>query len=242
MSGHGDAMRTRGTTLLELLIALSLVVAMAALSLPAVMRTLQERNFDAVADAFVHQLRLARAHAQLEGRPVEVGHDRRQGLLEARFFEPAEDEGPEFDADGDDRREAFDGRFDSREDALAIAEGWARRTLGQGVTLSRTPPEPARQRLEEFETFEEDSTPANPLDDDSGSTRDRLVVFMADGTALFSEPLWLSDEAGRVGRVSVNAFTGLPRFERLEDLTEPPESPMSADEQDNEDFEEESDR
>ena len=80
-------MRRSGFSLLELLIALSLILAMAALTLPVVSRTLAARDFESTVDRLTHQLRLARAQAQVSGRAVEVICTPDSGRIEARYFD-----------------------------------------------------------------------------------------------------------------------------------------------------------
>ena len=62
--------------------------------------------------------------------------------------------------------------------------------------------------------------PMAPVGDGPPRQRIRLAVFMPDGSALMGRVMWLSDEHGRVGRIFVNAFTGLPGFERQEDMAD----------------------
>ena len=81
-------MSPRGLTLLELLIALTLLLALGAIALPAMMSRLGERAFDTAADLTINHLLLARAYAQAERSPVEVIYDPSRPHLEARLFEP----------------------------------------------------------------------------------------------------------------------------------------------------------
>ena len=177
--------RRPGVTLLELLIAIALLVALAAIALPSLVTDLDERAFVAAVDATHRQLLLARAHAQATGRSVELVFDARPSRIEARRFDPARlaverDEAGEFDIDldaGDD-------------DDLVIHEGWAYRELPVGVRVTR----PARDGEES----------AGPL---------RLAVYLADGSAIFAPPFWIVDDAGRRRRVTVNPWTGVPDLE-----------------------------
>jgi prepilin-type N-terminal cleavage/methylation domain-containing protein len=86
--------RGRGVTLLELLVALALVLAMLAIAAPVLVDRLGDRAFEHAADAIERQLLLARAHAQSTGRAVEVVHDPSQQTVVAREFDPDEDERP----------------------------------------------------------------------------------------------------------------------------------------------------
>ena len=177
--------RRPGVTLLELLIAIALLVALAAIALPSLLTDLDERAFVAAVDVTHRQLLLARAHAQTTGRSVELVFDARPSRVEARLFDPARlgverDEASEFDVDID----AVD------DDDLVIHESWAYRELPVGVQVTRPAPDGVES--------------AGPV---------RLAVYLADGSALFAPPFWIVDHAGRRRRVTVNPWTGVPNLE-----------------------------
>ncbi|MCZ6835446.1 MAG: prepilin-type N-terminal cleavage/methylation domain-containing protein [Planctomycetota bacterium] len=195
-------MRRSGFSLLELLIALSLILAMAALTMPVVSRTLAARDFDSTVDRLTHQLRLARAQAQVSGRAVEVICTPDSGRIEARYFDAQQ-----FEADvmSDDfaSRESMESNHEGVDsDSTAIPDGWARSIVKGAFKLSTMPPQ-------------SDDDSDSPI----GIETVRLAIFMPDGSAIMSEPIWLRDADGRSGKLSVSRFTGLPRFERAEDLT-----------------------
>ena len=177
--------RRPGVTLLELLVAIALLVALAAIALPSLITDLDERAFVAAVDVTHRQLLLARAHAQATGRSVELVFDARPSRVEARLFDPARlgaerDEVSEFDVDLD----AVD------DDDLVIHESWAYRELPVGVQVTRPTPNGEES--------------AGPL---------RLAVYLAVGSALFAPPFWIVDHAGRRRRVTVNPWTGVPNLE-----------------------------
>lgn len=82
-------MRRHGLTLLELLIAIGLLVALAAIVFPPVMGRYRQHVFDAGADLITTQLVLARSHAQATGTAVEVVCNGRPARVSAREFDPA---------------------------------------------------------------------------------------------------------------------------------------------------------
>jgi hypothetical protein len=43
---------------------------------------------------------------------------------------------------------------------------------------------------------------------------------MPDGSAVLAEPVWIRDEHGRRGRLTVNHWTGLPSFERVMEVVQ----------------------
>ena len=81
-------MSRRSLTLLETLIALTLVLAMAALIVPSMLKSMEERSFEAATDVTKEQLMMARAHAQATGNPVEVTYRPDTSQVQARWFMP----------------------------------------------------------------------------------------------------------------------------------------------------------
>lgn len=206
-------MRTRGLTLFEILLALALLVVMAALALPSVMDSLNERAFIASSDLLKDQLLRARAYAQAEGETVEIRFVATSNLVEARLFRPGRG--------ADMRDDEFPGEaftFDDEDVSdLVIAEGWALRDLPPRIVLSRTPPRVASLSEEELEFLVGLDSDQEEIALDVAQAAIRIAVFLPDGSALLGAPVWLSDEDGRVGRLGVNTFTGLPWFERQKD-------------------------
>lgn len=104
----------RGATLLELLVALALVLAMAALVWPPLIERLDERRFETAMDVAGEHLLLARAHAQATGGSVEVTFVPERHALVARAFAPEAGAG---------------------EPGPIVAEGWSVRELPDGVRI-----------------------------------------------------------------------------------------------------------
>ena len=115
-------MDRRGFTLLELLVVVSLLVAIAAIALPVVVTSLNADAYDTTVEVTKGQLLLARAHAQATGRPVEVLYRNDPPRVEARAFDPET------------------GGLDDDDLGAIIAEGWAYRPLATGVRFTREPP------------------------------------------------------------------------------------------------------
>ena len=216
-------MRRSGMTLLELLIAIGLVVALGALVFPAMMGTHRQRAFDSSVQIVQNQLLLARAHAQATGEPVEVTYYSTPPRVEARMFKPelADDvyrfEGDEGSA-ASFGAESFDIEDDQELEELVIPEGWAYRQLAQGIRITKTLPEVFEDDYgEQFGSFIEpegdfgDRSELLELDQEPRFIR--LAVFLPDGSALLGDPVWVVDEDDRVGRMEVNPWTGLPIFE-----------------------------
>jgi type II secretory pathway pseudopilin PulG len=208
-------MPRRGLTLLELLIAIGLVVALGALVFPTMMGRHRQRTFDSTIEIIRDQLLLARAHAQATGVPVEVMYYSDAPHVEARMFRPERAASRFGDADGSAAMLDFG---EEPDEDLLIPEGWAYRHLAEGVHVTRTPPQ-------EFEDGYDD--PFGSFDDDLGAYFDdasaslvpdqpprtiRLAVFLPDGSALLGEGVWVVDNDGRARRIEVNPWTGLPIF------------------------------
>lgn len=190
-------MKRRGFSFLELLVALAIVLIAAALSIPALMNFANERAFESGADLLVDQLLLARAAAQERGEPVEVVYLQDQRLVLARLFRPGETSSVVNPTPSSDRITLRD------EVPANLTQPWARRAMTGTMVLSRQ--RPRGEPEEPVEPGSADPFDAAPL---------RLVVYLPDGTALMGDDVWLTDDRGRVGRLRVNPWTGLPRYER----------------------------
>jgi len=210
-------MNRRGLTLLEILIAIALLLALGALVFPTMMKSLDERAFESAADVTLHHLLLARAHAQTTGQPIEVRFHADPARLSAQAFEAGLrviDLGEYRDAAAQDRAESdalgldYEAAYVRR-----IAETWANRLLPGRIRFVDQPPGESRAVDLDLELFGEArlASPRAPI---------RLAVFMSDGSALLGDPVWLTDADGRWGRLWVNLWTGLPSFERLADAPE----------------------
>ena len=206
-------MNRRGLTLIELLLAIGLVLIVGALVLPTVFTGLRERSFESAGEVVRNQLLLARAHAQLTRRPVEVVYanapPRRPGVR-ARYF-LVDAPGPAMKrpaggvASGDAGADPFpiDDEWQTNPDQ-EIVEGWADRDLPDGLRLT--------------DRAETDRVVL------------RLAVYMPDGSALLVQSAWIRDDHGRRGKIEVNPWTGLPSFERVasaEDASADEASPES---------------
>ncbi len=116
----------------------------------------------------------------------------------------------------------------SDEQEGAIAEPWASRALGQGISIARRPSAFPFGSVSDASTETGDIRSASAdwsNDGDNETLQDlargqevRLAVFMPDGSALVGDDVFLNDKSGRCGRISINPWSGLPLFERLADL------------------------
>jgi prepilin-type N-terminal cleavage/methylation domain-containing protein len=148
----------RGLTLLELLIVIALLLALGALSLPAIQRTLEDRAFETAVEVTTSQLLLARAHAQVSGEPVEVRYRSPRPNIVAVRFDPSSvivseaadefriDDAAEADETSDSAtRQAIDpwtAMPDEDDEPLELIDaGWSYRDLPDGVWVSLEAPE-----------------------------------------------------------------------------------------------------
>jgi type II secretory pathway pseudopilin PulG len=114
----------------------------------------------------------------------------------------------------------------SEEQDRVIAEPWATRELGSGMCFARKPVGfPYAAEGSGLADADHLTIAASAADDDIETLEDlehgqevRLAVFMPDGSALVGDDVFLNDQGGRCGRLSVNPWSGLPMFVRLADL------------------------
>ncbi len=220
-------MTRRGLTLLELLIALALVVALGAIAFPVLMRTLDERAFEAAGDVTTNHLLLARAYAQERGEPVEVMYRPDPPRVEARLFRPERvtiegDELRDMGAEVEDSPEVpirYEYEMEDEDGEAAIPEGWAITVLPKQMRMTSQLPIDTMiltDGLGEYSPEMEFAEPEFSYEEEQEDLPLRLAVFLPDGSALLGDPAWLSDASGRVGKIVVNPFTGLPYFELVE--------------------------
>ena len=79
--------RARGLTLIEILIVIGLLLALAAIAAPAVVQQLEARAFDVGGDVIRRHLQLARAYAQRNRQAVEVVYEVDTRRMIARPFD-----------------------------------------------------------------------------------------------------------------------------------------------------------
>ncbi len=223
----------RGVTLLELLLAVGLVLALAAMTLPVMFRSLDERSFESAVDSVRNQLLLARAHAQSSRRPVEVRFEPEPPRIVARYFDAEADEAtPLAQQSGVEDLLPLESEPVSEPpgtDALSIVESWSEYYLPERLWMARERPElvPASAGLLPPDARRDEALPSL-----------RLAIYMPDGSALLAVESWLCDEDQRHGRCTINPFTGLALIERVRgELPEEPEEDEGDEEEQTEDEE-----
>jgi len=220
------------STLFELLVALALLAGLAALIMPAMLDSLDERAFEAAADITDDQLMLARAHSQSTGAPVEVVFKPNPPRVVARLLPDENDAGSTFAsalrAPESPTASAIKVRVDDPSADDGIGESWAHQRLEAGVSITTQPPQGLEGDRPASTIDDADGQPSSAaaldrfdaesaVDGDDAIEDDiRLAVFMPDGSALMSDAVWLSDKRGRLCRLAINPWTGMPAFLRMD--------------------------
>ena len=192
---------SRGLTLIEILIALGLVVALAALVLPTLSWLSRFRPLDSACQDVEALCLRARAHAAVNGRPIQIrllGSD-----LEADWLEV---EALSFDdAGGIDAVDAVD-EFDVSSETSDPLPTWSRLRLQDGVRcLARS--SLVSEAADESSAMTDVMSQSSPL----GESIDRttfLVILLPDGTAISRDDLVLVDESGRTRDIMIDELTG----------------------------------
>ncbi|MCP3904422.1 MAG: hypothetical protein GY715_12410 [Planctomycetes bacterium] len=233
--GPASRSKRRALTLLEVLIVIGLLGALFALALPNIVSSLDERAFEAAAEMTTSHLLLARAEAQGSARAIEVRYEPDEPRLEARPFEIDEALVPAADERGSDDAETREVIGASDDGPSILPEAWAYRPLPDGVHLSLNPPETPDEIDPLADAF--DDEPEN--DEPAGAFL--LAVYLPDGSVLLGDEVWIRGAGGRAGRLTVNAWTGLPSFERVtaDDLEREAEEDDDESEEEEEEEEEE---
>ncbi len=209
------APRRRGVSLLEVMVALAIVIATAALVLPWTAGWLGDRELDQAEDQLAMQFLMARAAAREQGRPVEVVVDggengvRSAGSVEARWMSPAVVPG-----DDDASDDAFLGFAGADDTPSAIKATWARFELPRGVRVNLDGEgaagdddrgeSPARDGV----SSGEGATVQRAVENRAGIGSQTLAIFLPDGTAVFAPIFLISTDAGAMRALQVDSVTG----------------------------------
>ncbi|MFM1821877.1 MAG: hypothetical protein RI967_143 [Planctomycetota bacterium] len=235
MTTHRSSLhaRRRGLSLVEILVSVAIVLAVAAVAVPWTAGWLGGRELDQAEDQLSMQLMMARAAAREEGRPVEVVADLegRGQRVRARFLDGLPvDGGGELPGDAgsadDDEFGEFAASDGSGDEAPAIDASWARLELPRGVRLAvgadgfersiRGDGAPAFSTRADRPTLAADAAldrargDADPIDGAAtGGTT--LAIFLPDGTAIVAPIFMLRTDSGRTRAMQVDRATGRPR-------------------------------
>ena len=199
----------RGLSILEILVAVGIVLAVAAVAVPWTLGWLGSRELDDAGDRIAMQMLMARAAAREEGRPVEVVASAEGGSrsVEARWV--ALDGGEDDGGDGDFRGGGGDGDAISRGDLVtrdgflqsSIDAEWASFALPTGLSIDVG--------------AGGDADDAMPSDGDEptagGNASQTLALFLPDGTVLMAPVFMLRTDSGAARAMRVDRATGRAR-------------------------------
>jgi len=194
-----SSLRRRGLSLVEILVAIGIVIAIAAIALPWTLGWLGSRELDDAGDRIAMQMLMARAAAREEGRAVEVVASDTDGQrsIEARWIDLA----------GID-----DGEGVSRGDFLtkdgfpqsSIDAEWASFSLPHGMSL-------AVDAVNDDEAPDASSEDGANDDADGTFAGQTLALFLPDGTVLTAPIFMLRTDAGIARSMRVDRATGRAR-------------------------------
>lgn len=185
-----------GLSLIELLIAIGVVLAVAAIVVPWTMGWLGTRELDNAEDNLTMQMMMARAAAREEGRPVEVvaQRDGASSTVNARWMLARED-------GGDDEFERS-GPRESDKSPSSINAPWARVRLPHGISVAG---ESAGR------TGQGKSGGSGGGGGVEGGVPQTLAIFLPDGTVFFAPIFMLRTDAGSLRTMRVDHATGVPQ-------------------------------
>ena len=184
--------------------ALGVLVALAAVSLPWMWSQLAARDLPESAESITGILLLARAEAMASGKLVEVRAWRADASpvleLRAAYLDPQRLSSASFSGDdGDDSPlDDFDQLDEGPDDLEAVlAASWARRRLPAGISLRQVEPAardefgstPLEGELEAFadlDSLEDPTTLLGPIDRP-------IAIYLPDGSNILAAAWWLEE-------------------------------------------------
>ncbi|MEY4117288.1 MAG: hypothetical protein RLZZ116_616 [Planctomycetota bacterium] len=189
----------RGLSIVELLVAIGVVIAISAIVIPWSAGWLGGRELDNAEDNLAMQMMMARAAAREEGRPVEVvaEFDGVSSRVKARWMEAGDDAG--FARSGP-RDEAGQDAPDDPDSA--IDANWASVKLPHGV------------RVALGLAADREASAKQPVDDAEllpSARGETIAIFLPDGTVFFAPVFMLRTDAGSLRAMKVDRATGVPQ-------------------------------
>jgi type II secretory pathway pseudopilin PulG len=193
----------RGLSILEILVAIGLILAVAAVAVPWTLGWLGNRELDDAGDRIAMQMLMARAAAREEGRPVEVVASADGGApsVEARWVSLDDAEGDEAISRGD--MTTSDGFLQSSIDA-----DWASFALPNGLSIAIAAGDGANGDDEDSEM---DDAAEDVVASADAAAPQTLALFLPDGTVLMAPVFMLRTDAGIARAMRVDRATGRAR-------------------------------
>jgi len=204
---HISRRARRGVSLLEMLVAIGVVIAVAAVVIPWSAGWLGGRELDNAEDNLAMQMVMARAAAREEGRPVEVVADSTGGASRVRArWMSGNDDGRDGDFERSARPDGADA-FGAGSQAFSqpwINASWANLNLPHGVRVALG--------LESSDALPEPAVGGESDESLDGTTGGQtLAIFLPDGTVFFAPVFMLRTDAGSLRAMKVDRATGVPQ-------------------------------
>lgn len=196
LSRRFSARTRRGVSLIELLVGIGIVLAVAAVVIPWTAGWLGGRELDHAEDGLAMQMVMARAAAREEGRPVEVVAERdgAGSRVKARWMS--------HDDEDADRSEAVgNGSIDASWASMRLPQG-VRVALGIETAFDTSP------SLDAPASFSGESLAEA---EEIGARGQTLAIFLPDGTVFFAPIFMLRTDAGSLRTMQVNRANGVPQ-------------------------------
>lgn len=209
--------RRRGLTLLEILIVLALLIATAALAIPAMTHRFESTRFEATVDQIIATLALARAESQQQRRPVQILWDAGERVVRGAWLDTELLAGDDEQSRPVDDSQAggtdADGEEADPQSRLDAAGAGARTLATGGSRLRVLLPEGCRVEPGRSESPEAGATEPSPdkrADPPGGDSTApiSLVVYMPDGSTFGEASFRVVDDQGRQVRIEINPWTG----------------------------------
>jgi type II secretory pathway pseudopilin PulG len=212
--------RASGFSMLELLVGIGIVLAVAAVAVPWTMGWLGSRELDHAEDGLTMQMMMARAAAREEGRPVEVvaEFDGTQSRINARWMVGSGSESPRRSGrrGGQSNDSGFgtdlgtDREFGREDD---IKASWASMELPKGVRIALGL-ESAAAGIEGADDAafarSSGSTPGSSAASETAQGQ-TLAIFLPDGSVFLAPIFMLRTDAGSLRAMKVDRATGVPQ-------------------------------
>lgn len=191
----------RGLTLLEIILALGLVMAIAAISIPFTFREFARQESSTTLDRIAMQVALARVESRQTGVPHELLIDPTGRRLNVRRLDPR-DPGSIYATGGENSTFGSGGAMGTDpiiDEEMPVEQSWQVIELPVGMSIGPYVVEDGFSSMEYDPDGIEELLAEDDLDIvvDPWPMTTRLAVFMPDGTLLGLQPLMITDSEER---------------------------------------------
>ena len=204
----------RGLSILEILVTIGLILAVAAVAVPWTLGWLGNRELDDAGDRIAMQMLMARAAAREEGRPVEVVASAGGGTssIEARWVAlDGADDGVHDGAHARNSEGSFSRGDMTTSDGFlqsSIDADWASFALPNGLSIAIAAGDGANG---DGEGSAMDAASDDVVGSTDAAAPQTLALFLPDGTILMAPVFMLRTDAGIARAMRVDRATGRAR-------------------------------